>query len=56
MIGDSSYDLEMAQRLGMPRIGVGLECTRSEVLQQFQPLTIAKDVPELHNFLREYAK
>lgn len=30
MIGDSSYDLEMAQRLGMPRIGVGYGCTRSK--------------------------
>lgn len=56
MIGDSSYDLEMAQRLNMPRIGVGYGVHSSEVLQQFQPLTIAKDVPELHNFLREYAK
>lgn len=50
MIGDSSYDLEMAQRLGMPRIGVGYGVHSIEVLQQFQPLTIAKDVPELHNF------
>ncbi|MDC4653783.1 HAD-IA family hydrolase [Acinetobacter baumannii] len=56
MIGDSSYDLEMAQRLGMPRIGVGYGVHSVEVLQQFQPLTIAKDVSELHNFLREYAK
>ena len=30
MIGDSSYDLEMAQRLGMPRIGWAMECTRSK--------------------------
>lgn len=50
IIGDSSYDLEMAQRLGMPRIGVGYGVHSVEVLQQFQPLTIAKDVPELHNF------
>lgn len=56
MIGDSSYDLEMAQRLGMPRIGVGYGVHSIEVLQQFQPLTIAKDVPDLHSFLREYTK
>ncbi|MFI7905326.1 HAD-IA family hydrolase, partial [Acinetobacter baumannii] len=37
MIGDSSYDLEMAQRLGMPRIGVGYGVHSVEVLQQFQP-------------------
>lgn len=56
MIGDSSYDLEMAQRLGMPRIGVGYGVHSVEVLQNFQPLTIAKDVQELHCFLREYAQ
>lgn len=35
MIGDSSYDLEMAQRLGMPRIGVGYGVHSVEVLQSF---------------------
>ncbi|MDR6797335.1 HAD-IA family hydrolase [Acinetobacter calcoaceticus] len=56
MIGDSSYDLEMAQRLNMPRIGVGYGVHSSEVLQQFKPLTIAKDVQELHRFLNGYAQ
>jgi len=56
MIGDSSYDLEMAQRLDMPRIGVGYGVHSIEVLQQFQPLTIAKDVQELHHFLNGYAQ
>lgn len=56
MIGDSSYDLEMAQRLDMPRIGVGYGVHSIEVLQQFKPLTIAKDVQELHRFLNGYAQ
>ncbi|CAI3154238.1 putative protein [Acinetobacter calcoaceticus] len=56
MIGDSSYDLEMAQRLNMPRIGVGYGVHSVEVLQQFKPLTIAKDVQELHRFLNGYAQ
>ncbi|CAI3148521.1 putative protein [Acinetobacter calcoaceticus] len=56
MIGDSSYDLEMAQRLNMPRIGVGYGVHSVEVLQQFKPLTIAKDVKELHRFLNGYAQ
>ncbi|CAI3136713.1 putative protein [Acinetobacter calcoaceticus] len=56
MIGDSSYDLEMAQRLEMPRIGVGYGVHSIEVLQQFKPLTIAKDVQELHRFLNGYAQ
>ncbi|MEB3863459.1 HAD-IA family hydrolase [Acinetobacter sp. IK31] len=56
MIGDSSYDLEMAQRLDMPRIGVGYGVHSVEVLQQFKPLTIAKDVQELHRFLNGYAQ
>ncbi|MNF05937.1 hypothetical protein D3C81_1237430 [compost metagenome] len=46
----------MAQRLNMPRIGVGYGVHSIEVLQQFQPLTIAKDVQELHNFLKDYAQ
>ena len=56
MIGDSSYDLEMAQRLNMPRIGVGYGVHSVEVLQQFKPLTIDKDVQELHRFLNGYAQ
>lgn len=56
MVGDSSYDLEMAQRLDMPRIGVGYGVHSIEVLQQFKPLTIAKDVQELHRFLNGYAQ
>ncbi|WP_457969439.1 HAD-IA family hydrolase [Acinetobacter calcoaceticus] len=56
MIGDSSYDLEMAQRLNMPRIGVGYGVHSIEVLQQFKPLTIANDVQELHRFLNGYAQ
>lgn len=51
MVGDTSYDLEMAKNIAMPRVGVsyGVHCI--EVLQSFNPLTIANDVSTLHDFL-----
>ncbi|MCH7302981.1 HAD-IA family hydrolase [Acinetobacter sp. NIPH 1869] len=52
MVGDTSYDLEMAQTLNMPRIGVSYGVHSIEVLQQFQPLTIAHNVQELHAYLQ----
>ncbi|WP_017402461.1 HAD-IA family hydrolase, partial [Acinetobacter sp. TG19627] len=38
MVGDTSYDLEMAQNLNMPRIGVSYGVHSIETLQQYQPL------------------
>ena len=51
MVGDTSYDLEMAQNIAMPRVGVSYGVHSVEVLQRYQPLTIADDVPSLHDFL-----
>ncbi len=44
-------DLEMAQNIAMPRVGVSYGVHSVEVLQRYQPLTIAHDVPSLHEFL-----
>jgi phosphoglycolate phosphatase len=41
----------MAQNIAMPRVGVSYGVHSVEVLQRYQPLTIADDVPSLHDFL-----
>ena len=51
MVGDTSYDLEMAQNIAMPRVGVSYGVHSVDVLQRFSPLTIADDVNTLHQFL-----
>lgn len=53
MIGDSSYDLEMAQNIGMRRIGVSYGVHRPEVLKQFAPLGIVDDIAHLQRFLKQ---
>ncbi|MCH7351005.1 MULTISPECIES: HAD-IA family hydrolase [unclassified Acinetobacter] len=52
MVGDTSYDLEMARNLNMPRIGVSYGVHSIETLQQYQPLTIAHNVQDLHAALQ----
>lgn len=52
MVGDTSYDLEMAENLNMPRIGVSYGVHSIETLQQYQPLTIAYNVQDLHAYLQ----
>lgn len=55
MVGDSSYDLEMAQRLDMPRIGVSYGVHSVEVLQRYQPLMIARNIADLHDFFMHWS-
>ena len=52
MVGDTSYDLEMAENLNMPRIGVSYGVHSIETLQQYQPLMIAHNVQDLHVYLQ----
>ena len=54
MVGDTSYDLEMAQNIAMPRVGVSYGVHSVEVLQHFNPLYIAHDVAALHQFLNRH--
>ena len=56
MVGDTSYDLEMAQNIAMPRVGVSYGVHDVDVLQRFNPLTIANDVNALHQFLNTLVK
>lgn len=51
MVGDSSYDLEMAQNIHMPRIGVSYGVHSVDVLSQFNPMAIVSDVAMLHQIL-----
>ena len=51
MVGDTSYDLEMAQNIAMPRIGVSYGVHTLETLAQYNPLAIAEDVASLHQLL-----
>lgn len=53
MVGDTSYDLHMAQNIAMPRVGVSYGVHSVEVLQAFNPLSIAPDVMTLHQFLNQ---
>ncbi|ENU79407.1 hypothetical protein F975_02651 [Acinetobacter sp. ANC 3789] len=55
MVGDSSYDLQMAQNLEMPRVGVSYGVHSVDVLQQYKPLMIADDVTALHHYLVDFA-
>ena len=51
MVGDTSYDLEMAQNIHMPRIGVSYGVHSIETLQRFDPLAIVNSVDDLAKLL-----
>lgn len=51
MIGDTRYDLEMAQRIGMPSIGVEWGVHDREVLGQYSPRAIVDSVTDLRRAL-----
>lgn len=51
MVGDTTYDMEMAARIGMPRIGVSYGVHSRTQLQAFQPLHVVQSIAELHAVL-----
>lgn len=51
MIGDTTYDLEMAQRIDMPRIGVTYGVHTDADLLLFEPLAIMDDIETLAAWL-----
>jgi phosphoglycolate phosphatase len=51
MIGDTRYDLEMAQRIGMPSIGVEWGVHKRDVLGDYSPHAIVDTVPGLRRVL-----
>lgn len=51
MIGDTPFDLEMAERAGVPSVGVGHGFYGQEALLAHNPLAYATDVPALRDIL-----
>lgn len=51
MIGDSSYDMEMAQKIAMPRLAVSYGVHSVDTLQTYQPLAIVDNLYQLHDYL-----
>ncbi|MDV3503299.1 HAD-IA family hydrolase [Marinobacter sp. M-5] len=51
MIGDTRYDLEMAQCIGMPSIGVEWGVHKRDVLGHYAPHAIVDSVPDLREVL-----
>lgn len=53
MVGDTTFDLEMAQRLHMDRVGVSYGAHRIEQLEPFAPIAIINEMPELLSIVME---
>ena len=51
MIGDSTYDMDMAQRIGMPRIGVTYGVHPAADLLAFEPLQLLDSIEALAAWL-----
>lgn len=51
MIGDTRYDLEMAQRIGMPAVGVEWGVHDRNVLTAYEPLAVVNTVADLRGVL-----
>src|SRR5690606_2755334 len=51
MIGDTSYDMEMARRAGMERLGVRYGAHLPELLLPHEPLDLLDDIRELPRWL-----
>ena len=53
MVGDSSYDLEMAKNIHMPSVGVSYGVHTAELLKNYAPIAIVDSVQSLHEKLIE---
>ncbi|MFE8071540.1 HAD-IA family hydrolase [Marinobacteraceae bacterium S3BR75-40.1] len=51
MVGDTVYDMEMAQRAGMPAIGVTWGVHKVDALAAYDPVAIVESVGELQDLL-----
>jgi len=51
MIGDSEYDLQMANNAGTESVAVSYGVHKAERLQQCEPLGIIRNITELSNYL-----
>lgn len=55
MIGDTTYDLEMANVLEVPAVAVTYGLHKNDALKKYHPLYCADDVSALHQWLLFYA-
>lgn len=55
MIGDTTYDLEMARNAGCASVAVSYGAHPAEAFAPYAPLFTARSVPELTHWLREHA-
>lgn len=51
MIGDTPFDLEMAQRAGVPSVAVGYGFYGRDALLEYEPQAYAPDVPALRDII-----
>jgi phosphoglycolate phosphatase len=51
MVGDTGFDMEMAQRAHMPRIGVSYGVHDRDVLRKFSPMAIIDNFTELKKYV-----
>lgn len=51
MVGDTSYDLEMAAAFGMPSVGVSYGVHDVSLLRQYKPVAIIDCISQLHAYL-----
>lgn len=54
MVGDTEYDLEMAQRIAMPSVGVSYGAHAVERLRRWQPLQVIDAFAELDDVLTRH--
>ncbi|TVP52426.1 MAG: HAD family hydrolase [Halomonadaceae bacterium] len=51
MVGDTSFDLEMAHRIGMPAVGVTWGGHQRDSLQAWQPIAVVDEMQQLSRVL-----
>jgi HAD superfamily hydrolase (TIGR01509 family) len=56
MVGDASFDLDMAQRAGVPSVAVGHGFATQETLAAYGPLAYAPDVAALRDILLAWSR
>ena len=53
MVGDTVYDMQMAEAIGMDRIGVSYGVHAQVHLEVHEPIAIVHSIPELHALLNQ---
>ncbi|NPA71787.1 MAG: HAD-IA family hydrolase [Gammaproteobacteria bacterium] len=54
MIGDTTFDMEMAQNIGMDRVALSHGVHQMEVLSEYQPVAELDNLQEMHSWLTKH--